>query len=203
MIIRGKLEVICGSMFSGKSEELIKRMKRAIYAQESVQIFKHYLDNRNNTIFVSTHNGNKMEAISLTSSNEINNYIFNEINVIGIDEIQFFDYDIILVINELINRGKRVIVAGLDLDFKGIPFSVMPHLLALADEVTKLKAICMKTGKDAHFSQRLINGMPASYKDPILLVGAKEYYEARSRDAFEIDRIPLEEYINHIKKSNK
>jgi thymidine kinase len=115
--------------------------------------------------------------------------------VIGIDEVQFFGNDIILVIHDLINRGKRVIVAGLDLDFRGIPFGPMPYLLALGDDIVKLKAVCVKSGRDAHFTQRLVNGKPAGHSDPIILVGAQECYEARSRDCHEIDRVPLEEFV--------
>jgi thymidine kinase len=123
-------------------------------------------------------------------------YIADETEIIGIDEVQFFDNDIIIAIDELVRKGKRIIAAGLDLDFRGVPFGPMPYLLALADEVLKLKAVCMKSGKDAHFTQRLIDGNPASYKDPIVRVGAQNLYEARSRDMYSIDYIPLKEYIN-------
>jgi thymidine kinase len=197
----GKLEVICGSMFSGKSEELIRRIRRASYTKQVIQIFKHSFDNeRGHSVDqIQSHGGNAIQAISVSSANEISLHLLDTVSLVGIDEIQFFDYDVILLINRLVSSGKQVIVAGLDLDFKGIPFGVMPHLLALADDVTKLKAICTKTGKDAHFSQRLIDGRAASYNDKIVLVGAKEYYEARSREAYEIDYTPLAEYIEQIR----
>jgi thymidine kinase len=121
--------------------------------------------------------------------------IWDEAQIIGIDEVQFFGHDIILLVDKLVAQGRRVIVAGLDLDFRGIPFGCMPTLMALADDVTKLKAVCMQSGKDAHFSQRLIDGEPAKHTDPIVMVGAEEAYEARSRACHEIDRKPLLEYV--------
>jgi thymidine kinase len=193
----GRLEVICGSMFSGKSEELIRRMKRALYSQPLVQIFKHSFDNRSSLTHIHTHNGNKINAIPVSNLTELKDLILPETLVIGIDEIQFFDKDIILLIHELVSQGKRVVIAGLDLDFRGLPFGNMPYLLALADDVLKLKAICMKTGEEAHFSQRLINNKPANHNDPIILIGATDYYEARSRAAYEIDYIPLKEFLSH------
>jgi thymidine kinase len=193
----GRLECICGSMFSGKTEEFIRRIRRGIFAQKIVQIFKHSSDNRYSSSFVHSHNGEKIRAIPVSSSKMISEFILDEAEIIGIDEAQFFDMNIITLIDSLIRKGKRVIIAGLDLDFRGIPFGPMPYLLALSDEVIKLKAVCMKSGKDAHFSQRIINGKPASYKDPIVLIGETDYYEARARDFFDIDEIPLEEYLKN------
>lgn len=192
----GSLEVICGSMFSGKTEELIRRLKRASYAQKKIQIFKHSFDNRFGQVnFITTHHGEKMEAIEIANSNALMDLIDFESEVIGIDEVQFFEKEIIFAIENLIRRGKKVIVSGLDLDFRGLPFGPIPFLLALADEVTKLKAICFKSGKDARFSQRIIDGKPAKSTDPTILVGSISSYEARSREEFEIDNVPLENYI--------
>lgn len=194
----GRLEVICGSMFSGKSEELIRRVRRSEYAKLNTQLFKHSSDNRKTITHVHAHSGDKLAACAVATAQEILSLILDTTHVIGIDEVQFFSPDIILVIDSLVYAGKRVIVAGLDLDFRGIPFGNMPTLMALADDVTKLKAVCMVSGKDAHVSQRLINGKPAKHTDPIILIGAQESYEARSRACHEIDRKPLEEYIKNL-----
>lgn len=196
----GKLEVICGSMFSGKSEELIRRMRRAQYAKQTTQLFKHASDIRKDVTanHVQTHNGARLAACPADSIQSIESMLWDDAQIIGIDEVQFFGYDIVLLIDKLVAQGKRVIVAGLDLDFRGIPFGCMPTLMALADDVTKLKAVCMKSGKDAHVSQRLIDGEPAKHTDPIIMVGADEAYEARSRSCHEIDKKPLQEYIKKL-----
>ena len=184
---KGILEVICGSMFSGKSEELIRRLKRAELAKLTVMAFKHTLDNsRTKTEYVASHDGNVIKAVSVTHALEIKNAVTEDTRVIGIDEVQFFSQEIITIICDLINQEKRVIVAGLDLDFRGIPFGCMPQLMAIADEVTKLKAICMQCGKDAHFTQRLINGTPAHTNDPIVFIGAQEAYQARCRSCHQL-----------------
>lgn len=193
----GSLEVVCGSMFSGKSEELIRRIRRAIFGQKNVQVFKHSLDDRHSLTQIYSHNGNTLNAIPLSTHENLLELIAPQTQVIGIDEVQFFSNDIILVIDELVKSGKHVIVAGLDMDFKGVPFGPMPYLLAIADDIMKFKAVCVKTGKDAHFTQRLINGRPAKAEDPVILIGESNYYEARSRDAFEINKIPLKEYLNN------
>lgn len=184
------LEVICGSMFSGKTEELIRRLNRAEFARLNVMACKHSLDNRANLEYVVSHNGGKLKAIPLDNPLAMMAFIDENIHVIGIDEVQFFSPDIIPVICQLIDAGKRIIVAGLDLDFKGMPFGSMPLLMSIADEVTKLKAICFECGKDAHFTQRLVNGQPARYSDPIILVGAQESYQARCRSCHSIDKRP-------------
>ena len=194
----GRLEVICGSMFSGKSEELIRRMRRAQLAKVQTQLFKPVIDNRKTISHVHSHSGDKLAACAVSCVQELNNIIFDDTQVVGIDEVQFFSPDIVLIIDRLIYEGRRVIVAGLDLDFRGIPFGCMPALMALADEVLKLKAVCMKSGKDAHVSQRLINGQPAKATDPIILVGAEEAYEARSRSCHEIDNKPLADYVRKL-----
>lgn len=185
---KGKLEVICGPMFSGKSEELIRRLKRAELGQQKVCAFKHKLDNRMAIEFIQSHNGAKFKAIALDNPLDMNLFIADDMQVIAIDEIQFFSTEIISIILDLVDNGKRVIVAGLDLDFRGLPFGTLPTLLALADDVTKLTAICIKCGNEAHLSQRLINGKAAKFDDPIIMVGAQEKYQARCRDCFIIDK---------------
>ncbi len=187
---KGSLEVICGSMFSGKSEELIRRLNRATFARLSVQTFKHSLDKRTAIENVASHNGNTFTAIPLENPDELLSLIKDETNVVGIDEIQWFSLDIIPVVCKLIELNKRVIVAGLDLDFKGVPFGCMPLLMSIADDITKLKAICIVCGNDAHFTQRLVNGKPAKFDDPIILVGSQECYQARCRSCHSIDKQP-------------
>lgn len=189
----GKLEVICGSMFSGKSEELIRRIRRAKIAKLNVQLFKPSIDNRKE--HVHTHNGDLIQAYAVKNTDEISQLIFSDVHVVGIDEIQFFSHDIVLLVDRLVEDGKRVVVAGLDLDFRGIPFGCIPTLLAIADEIIKLKAVCIKSGREARFSQRLVNGKPAKHSDPIVMIGTEECYEARSRDHYEIDKKLLEEYV--------
>ncbi len=192
----GRLEVICGSMFSGKSEELIRRLKRAQIAQLQTLIFKHSLDTRKTIEYIHAHNGDKIKAFAVESAEQIRDFIFEQADVIGIDEVQFFKPEIITIILELIDQKKRVIVAGLDLDFRGLPFGCMPSLLAIADTITKLNAVCMSCGNDAYYSQRLVNGQPARYNDPIIVIGAEECYQARCRECFKIDKKPtfLNEY---------
>jgi len=185
---KGSLEVICGSMFSGKTEELIRRLRRAQYARQTVLSFKHSLDKRKEIEYVASHNGNKLSAIATDNPDVIRQFITTHTEIVGIDEVQFFSAEIVDLIQELVDQGKKVIVAGFDLDFRGIPMSCMPLLMALADNVTKLKAICMRCGKEAHFTQRLTNHKPAKFDDPLILIGAEECYEARCRDCFEIDR---------------
>jgi thymidine kinase len=188
--LSGILEVICGPMFSGKSEELIRRLRRAKIAQQTTVTFKPHIDHRYGLEYVVSHDGNKVEAKPLQTVTDIIT-IVNEENaaVIGIDEAQFFSQDVVGVICTLVNTGKRVIVAGLDLDFRGAPFGCMPFLLAIADKVTKLQAICTQCGHDALFSQRLINGHPAKYDDPIIMIGAQEAYQARCRGCYVIDKV--------------
>lgn len=189
----GSLEVICGPMFSGKSEELIRRLRRAKIAKQSVAVFKPAIDNRYAAEHVMSHNGSSIEALPIDSSDVIYHYVtHHNIEVVGIDEVQFFDAQIITVICTLIDEGKRVIAGGLDLDFRSIPFGPMPTLLAIADKITKLQAICCICGKDACLTQRLVNNEPARFCDPIILVGAQEAYQARCRGCYIIDvRQPL------------
>jgi len=185
---KGYLEVICGSMFSGKTEELIRRLRRAKYARKAVTSFKHSLDKRKEIECVASHDGSKLSAVATDNVKLIRQLVTPTTEVIGIDEVQFFSTEIVDLIMDFINEGKRVVVSGLDLDFRGIPFSCMPTLLAIADSVTKLKAICMRCGKEAHHSQRLVNHKPAKFNDAIIMIGAEENYEARCRDCYEIDK---------------
>jgi thymidine kinase len=188
---QGSLEVICGPMFSGKSEELIRRLRRAAIAKHTVIAFKHAFDNRQNTEKVLSHNGNTFDAYATADVQSILTYALQpHISVVGIDEVQFYTQEIIAAICTLIDAGKKVIVSGLNLDFRGIPFGPMSILLPIADSVTKLTAICIPCGSDASFSQRLVNGNPAKCDDPIILIGAKESYQARCRDCFLIDKKP-------------
>lgn len=187
---KGTLEVICGSMFSGKSEELIRQLKRSKIAQKPTVTFKHCLDDRTSTEYVVSHDGSKIPAFPIKDPQEITKLLTPEIKVIGIDEAQFFSHELINIVLELVDAGKHVIVAGLNLDFKAVPFGPMPTLMALADHVTKLSAVCIVCGKDAYFSQRLVDGKPASYDDPIIKVGAQEAYQARCRNCYTIDKRP-------------
>ena len=185
----GWIECICGSMFSGKSEELLRRIKRGVIAKQKVLLFKPSIDNRYDENRVSTHNGNSYDSISIEKSSDILNFVKDtKYDIIGIDEIQFFDNNIVKIINKLADDGIRVIVAGLDMDFKAEPFHPMPEIMAISEMVTKLHAVCNKCGKEASRSQRLINGNPAKYDDPIVVIGASESYEARCRHCHEIER---------------
>lgn len=179
---KGRVEIITGSMFSGKTEELIRRARRATIAKQKVQVFKPEIDTRYTKESVSSHNGQEFEATPVPGAREILDYLKPETTVVAIDEAQFFDHEIPLVVEQLADRGIRVIIAGLNLDFRGEPFGPMPELLARADEITTLHAICMVCGENASRTQRLINGVPARYNDPVILVGAAESYEARCRD---------------------
>ena len=177
----GWIEVICGSMFSGKSEELIRRVRRAEIARLKVQVFKPQLDTRYGPDRVSSHSGIHASALAVVHAREVLRLADPDTNVVAIDEVQFFDVEITDVCEKLAEQGKRVIAAGLDMDFRGEPFGPMPVLMALAEEVEKLQAICMVCGAPATRTQRLINGQPAAYEDPIILVGASESYQARCR----------------------
>jgi thymidine kinase len=184
----GWIEVICGSMFSGKSEELIRRIRRAEIARLKVQVFKPALDIRFGQDRVSSHSGSQMGALPLRTAREILQLVDPATDVVAIDEVQFFDWDITVVCDRLADQGKRVIAAGLDMDFRGEPFGPMPILMAQAEEVEKLHAICMVCGAPATRTQRLIDGQPAAYEDPVILVGASESYQARCRKHHEVPR---------------
>lgn len=187
---RGSIEVICGSMFSGKTEELIRRVRRAQIARQPVQVFKHALDDRYTAQAITSHNGAQIEAAPVTGSAEIAAMVTPEAGLVAIDEVQFLDAGICRVAEELAHRGVRVILAGLDTDFRGEPFGPIPQLLAVAEEVTKLQAICMVCGAPASRTQRLVDGRPARYTDPIILVAAREAYEARCRRCHEVPGRP-------------
>jgi thymidine kinase len=178
----GRVEVICGSMFSGKTEELIRRARRAVIAKQQVQVFKPDVDTRYAVQRVTSHNGQAFEAVPVPDAQAIIEQLDPATTVVAIDEAQFFDAGIERVTEQLAHKGIRVIIAGLDMDFRGEPFGPMPALLCCADEVQKLHAICMVCGENASRTQRLVNDEPARYDDPIILVGASETYEARCRD---------------------
>lgn len=173
----GWIEVICGSMFSGKTEELIRRMKRAQFATQSVEIFKPIVDTRYHEEDVVSHDMNSIRCTPVENSSNIL-ILGDGVDVVGIDEAQFFDAGIVEVCNELANRGSRVIVAGLDMDFKGKPFGPMPNLMATAEYVTKVHAVCVRTGNLAHYSHR------KTMDDKLVMLGEKEEYEPLSREAF-------------------
>ncbi|HEX2912286.1 MAG TPA: thymidine kinase [Chloroflexia bacterium] len=177
----GWIEVICGSMFSGKTEELIRRIKRAVIARQVVQVFKPSIDDRYDAVQVASHSGSYYSAAPVQGVDDMRANLRQDAEVVAIDEIQFFEPAVIDFCTELAGQGLRVIVAGLDLDFRGEPFGPMPQLMAEAEMVDKLQAICLVCGAPASRTQRLINGQPASYNDPIILVGATENYEARCR----------------------
>ncbi len=184
----GSLEVVCGSMFSGKTEELIRRLRRATIAREKVQVFKPAIDIRYAVEKVTSHAGMDFDAVPVRCAADILNNLDPATQVVGVDEAQFLDAEIVTVVQDLANRGLRVIVAGLDQDFRGEPFGSMPVLLALAERVDKLTAICMVCGQPATRTQRLVNGSPAHYHDPVVIVGAAEMYEARCRTHHEVPR---------------
>jgi len=182
----GKLTVICGSMFAGKTEELIRLARRALYAKKGVQVFKPSVDDRYDQAMVVTHMGTKHMAIPVSSVQELRSNIDQTTDVVLIEEAQFFDDSIVNLVVDLADSGKDVICAGLDQDFRRQPFGPMPKLLAAADEVIKLRAICMKCGAPASHTYRVIDGKPAHWDDPIILIGATESYEARCRRCFRL-----------------
>ena len=174
----GRIEVVCGSMFSGKTEELIRRMKRAKFAKQRVEIFKPTVDTRYSDEDVVSHDQNAIHSTPIDASGAIL-LLASDIDVVGIDEAQFLDDGLIDVCNELANRGVRVIIAGLDMDYKGVPFGPIPALCAIADEVTKVHAICVRCGALAYVSHRLVNN------DHRVLLGEKEEYEPLCRDCYQ------------------
>lgn len=185
----GWIEVICGVMFSGKSEELIRRVRRAIIARRSVQVFKSHLDERYAGIYhISSHDGRSVEAIPVDSAAQIAQRVDPATQVVAIDEAQFLDDGIVSLATALAARGVRVVVAGTDTDFRGEPFGPMPALLAVAEVVDKLHAICVVCGNPASRNQRLIEGKPARYDSPQIMVGGEESYEARCRSCHKVPR---------------
>ena len=174
---RGSIEVICGSMFSGKTEELIRRLKRAEFAKQKVEIFKPSIDTRYDEENVVSHNENTIRSTPVTASSNIL-LLTNDVDVVGIDEAQFFDNELVNVCTQLANNGTRVIIAGLDMDFSGKPFGVMPSLMAVAEHITKVHAVCMKCGNFAQFSHR------KTANEKIVMLGETESYEPLCRSCF-------------------
>jgi len=184
----GRLEVITGPMFCGKTDELLRRLRRAVIARQKIQVFKPGFDARYGTGKVTSHAGNEYDALAIDSASQIPALLDDGVTVVAIDEAQFFDEDIVPVIQDLVEKNIRVIVAGLDMNFRGEPFGQMPILLAQAEVVDKLHAICMTCGEQATRTQRLVDGRPANYNDPVIIVGASELYEARCRKHHQVPR---------------
>ncbi|HVX88675.1 MAG TPA: thymidine kinase [Gemmatimonadales bacterium] len=185
----GTIEVVAGVMFSGKSEELIRRVRRAIIAKRAVQVFKSHLDARYAGLFhVSSHDGREVEAIPVDNAAEIFRQVRTDTEIVAIDEAQFLDEEIVEVATALAERGVRVILAGTDTDFRGEPFGAMGQLMAVAEEVTKLRAICVVCGELACRNQRLVDGKPARWDSPTIMVGGRESYEARCRHCHRVPR---------------
>ena len=182
----GSIEVITGSMFCGKTDELIRRLRRATIARQKVQVFKPVIDNRYALEKVTSHAGTEYAAQPIQNARAILDQLAADTTVIGIDEAQFFDEAIIPLSQQQADRGVRVIIAGLDTDFRGEPFGPMPVLMAKADVVDKLHAICMVCGGLACRTQRFVDGRPAGYHDPVVIIGASELYEARCRDHHQV-----------------
>lgn len=184
----GSIEVITGSMFCGKTDELIRRLRRATIARQKVQVFKPAIDTRYAIGKVTSHAGTEFSALPIQRASEILEHVHDDTTVVGVDEAQFLDDEIVHVARQLAERGVRVIIAGLDTDFRGEPFGPMPVLMAQAEVVDKLHAICMVCGGPACRTQRLVNGHPAHYNDPVVIVGASEMYEARCRKHHQVPR---------------
>lgn len=182
----GSLTVVAGSMFSGKTEELIRRVRRALYARRRVKVFKHALETRSEPAEIRSHDGRVYEALSVSSAAELVEKAGDEPGLLAVEEAQFFDDGIVDALQGLADGGHEVVAAGLDLDFRGEPFGPMPALLSVADEVVKLRAICAVCGRDASRTQRLVGGEPAPASAPTILVGAAEHYEARCRHHHEV-----------------
>lgn len=194
----GWIEVVCGPMFAGKTEELLRRVKRLEYAKKNIVVFKPLMDDRYSESEVVSHNNNRTKSVNISFAKQMFQYIDSNTDVVAIDEVQFLDEDAVSIVEFLASTGIRVIVSGLDRDFRGEPFSFMPKLLALAEYVTKLTAICVICGAPATRTQRIVNGKPARYIDPIVLIGAEESYEARCRSCHKVYRKP-NPHINKIK----
>jgi thymidine kinase len=185
----GWIEVISGVMFSGKSEELLRRVRRAVIARRRIQVFKSHLDERYGGVRrITTHDGLMVDAVPVDSAGEIMRRVRAETEVVAIDEAQFLDEAIVAVATTLARRGIRVILAGTDTDFRGEPFGAMPQLMAVAERVDKLHAICVVCGEPACRNQRLVDGKPARYDSPTILVGGSETYEARCRHCHDVPR---------------
>ena len=191
---KGWIEVVCGSMFSGKTEELIRRLKRAQFAKQRIEIFKPQIDTRYDNEMVVSHDANEIRSTPVPIASNIR-LLANDVDVVGIDEAQFFDDEIVAVCNDLANRGIRVIVAGLDMDFKGNPFGPMPALMATAEYVTKVHAVCTRTGNLANYSFR------KTTNEDIVFLGETQEYEPLSRAAYYKALVSQKEEIQKEKKS--
>ena len=186
----GWIEVICGVMVSGKSEELIRRVRRALIARKRVQVFKSHLDERYAGLYhVSSHDGRTVEAVPVDSPEQIYRLLAPDTQVVAIDEAQFLPASIVPLATSLAASGRRVILAGADTDFRGEPFGAMPQLLAIAEQVDKLHAICVVCGNPASRNQRLIDGLPARYDSPTIMVGGEDSYEARCRSCHSVPKL--------------
>ena len=186
----GWIEVISGCMFAGKTEELIRRINVLSYAKKNIIVFKPKIDNRYSDSEIVSHSGAKVPCLVVEKAQDILKKIEADTEVVAIDEVQFFDKDIVEVCEYLADKGIRVMVAGLDKDFRGESFCVMPELLTRAEFVTKLTAVCAKCGAPATRTQRLVNGKPAGFEDPIVMVGADESYEPRCRHCHQVPNKP-------------
>ena len=184
----GTLTVVCGSMYAGKSEELIRLARRALYAKKKVQVFKPAIDNRFDDVMVVTHEGVKHQAVPVKGVADIKKLVTKDTDFVGIEEAQFFSNDLVEFCVGLADQGVEVVCAGLDQDFRRQPFGPMALLMSAADEVVKLRAICIQCGQVASHTQRIIEGKPASWDDPVVLIGATESYEARCRKCYKITR---------------
>ena len=198
----GWIEVVAGPMFAGKTEELLRRVRRLEYAKQNIVVFKPLMDDRFSECEVVSHNNNRTKSVNISRARQIFDYIDDRTQVVAVDEIQFLDEEAVEIVEHLASKGIRVIVSGLDKDFRGEPFSFMPKLLAMAEYVTKLTAICVKCGDPATRTQRIVNGKPAKYLDPIVLIGAEESYEARCRTCHKVYRKP-NPHKDRIKKHNE
>lgn len=186
----GSLTVICGSMFSGKTEELIRLVRRAMHARKRIQVFKSALETRCDTTLIRTHDGISFNALTAPDTRTLEALIEPDVQLVAIEEVQFFDDAIVSLCQRLADQGVEVIAAGLDQDFRGLPFGFMPTLLALADNVLKLHAICKVCGQEASRTQRLVDGRPAAWDEPTILIGADETYEARCRRCHRVRNLP-------------
>jgi len=187
----GWLEVICGCMFAGKTEELIRRIRVLQYAKKRIVVIKPSIDSRYSNDEIASHSGYRVKSVNASCARDILSLVGPETEVVAIDEAQFFDHELVEVCEQLADRGVRVMVAGLDRDFRGEPFGCMPELLIRAEFVTKLNAVCAVCGAPATRTQRLVNGHPAAYQDPLVLVGASEAYEPRCRHCHAVANVPI------------
>lgn len=188
---KGWIEIITGPMFAGKSEELIRRLRTLSYAHKKIVSFKPAIDDRYDKTKIASHDGEMFDAYAIKSAKDIYQFVDDKTEVVAIDEVQFFGTEVSDIIEDLADKGMRVICAGLDLDFRGEPFGPMPTLLSRAEFVTKLSAACTICGCAATRTQRLIDGNPANYDDPVILVGAKESYQARCRKHHIVPNKPM------------